>query len=90
METDETYQRFIATPSPDTWVCQINWRDNPWFPVVLEDERQKAKRSMLKDDYEHIWEGKARKVAAGAIYRHEVEHLYADGRACRVPYDPRL
>lgn len=90
METDETYQRFIATPSPDTWVCQINWRDNPWFPSVLEEERQKAKRSMLKDDYDHIWEGKARKVAAGAIYRHEVEHLYADGRACRVPYDPRL
>jgi hypothetical protein len=31
METDETYQRFIATPSPDTWVVEINWRDNPGF-----------------------------------------------------------
>ncbi len=90
METDETYQRFIATPSPDTWVCEINWRDNPWFPQVLDEERQKAKRTMGKDDYEHIWEGKARKVAAGAIYRYEIEALYADGRACGVPYDPRL
>lgn len=90
METDEVYQRFIATPSPDTWVCQVNWRDNPWFPQVLEEERQKAKRSMLAEDYAHIWEGRARRVAAGAIYRHEIEHLYADNRAGRVPYDPRI
>lgn len=90
METDETYQRFIASPSPDTWVCEINWRDNPWFPEVLNQERLKAKRSMLKEDYEHIWEGKPRKVSAGAIYRYEIEQLYADQRAVRVPYDPRL
>ncbi|WP_270175200.1 PBSX family phage terminase large subunit [Diaphorobacter sp. ED-3] len=90
METDETYQRFIASPSPDTWVCEINWRDNPWFPRVLDEERKKAKRSMLADDYAHIWEGKARRVAAGAIYRHEMEALYLDGRARDVPYDPTL
>lgn len=90
METDETYQRFIATPSDDTWVCQVNWRDNPWFPAVLNNEREKAQRSMLAEDYEHIWEGKARRVAAGAIYRHEVEALYRDFRATNVPYDPRL
>lgn len=90
METDETYQRFIATPSPDTWVCDINWRDNPWLPDVLNEERLKAKRSMLKEDYEHIWEGKARRVAAGAIYRHEIETLYLENRACAVPYDPLL
>ncbi|WEE79452.1 PBSX family phage terminase large subunit [Comamonas testosteroni] len=90
METDETYTRFISSASDDTWVCEINWRDNPWFPEVLNQERLKAKRSMLKDDYEHIWEGKPRRVAAGAIYRYEIEHLYADKRACRLPYDSRL
>ena len=90
METDETYQRFIATPSSDTWVVEINWRDNPWFPRVLDDERKKAQRTMLPDDYAHIWEGKARRVAAGAIYRHEMEALYLDGRARDVPYDPTL
>lgn len=90
METDETYQRFIASPSPDTWVIEINWRDNPWFPRVLEIEREKAKRTMLKDDYEHIWEGKARKVAAGAIYRHEMETLFMEGRSRDVPYDPTM
>ena len=90
METDETYQRFIATPSPDTWVCEINWRDNPWFPSVLDKERRKAKRSMLRDDYENIWEGRARRVSAGAIYRHEMEDIYMDNRVRDVPYDPSL
>ena len=90
MVTDETYQRFIATPSPDTWVAEVNWWDNPWFPRVLDDERRKAKRTMLPADYAHIWEGKARSVSAGAIYRHEVEALYLDNRARDVPYDPTL
>ena len=90
MATDEVYERFISTPSPDTWVCQINWRDNPWFPEVLNDERLKAKRAMLKEDYEQIWEGKARRVAEGAIYRYEIDALYADERVCAVPYDPIL
>lgn len=90
METDETYQRFIATPSEDTWLCEVNWRHNPWFPQVLDDERLRAKRTMLADDYAHIWEGKARTVAAGAIYRHEMESLFLDGRATTVPYDPTL
>ena len=90
METDEVYQRFVATPSDDTWCVEINWRDNPWFPSVLDDERKKAKRTMLPDDYAHIWEGRARRVAAGAIYRHEVEQLYLENRARDVPYDPTL
>lgn len=90
METDETYQRFISTPSPDTWVTAINWRDNPWFPRVLDEERRKAKRSMLADDYAHIWDGRPRRVSAGAIYRHEVESLYLENRARDVPYDPTL
>ena len=90
LDTDETYQRFIAAPSDDTLVIQVNWRDNPWFPDVLEQERLKARRQMLPEDYEHIWEGRVRTVAAGAIYRHELVSAIDDGRICPVPYDPRL
>lgn len=90
MDTDETYQRFIATPSQDTWVCELNWSDNPWFPEVLNQERLKAKRAMLEEDYEHIWEGRPRTVAEGAIYRHEIQAIYAENRVTRVPYDPSL
>jgi len=90
MDTDETYQRFIATPSDDTWVCEINWRDNPWLPETLNQERLKAKRSQSAVDYEHIWEGKPRTVAEGAIYQHEILSLYAESRVVGVPYDPTL
>lgn len=90
MDTDETFVRFVAGTNDDTWVCEINWRDNPWFPDVLEQERQKAERTLPKDDYEQIWEGKAKRVAAGAIYRHEIEALFADNRVADVPYDPIL
>lgn len=90
MDTDETWVRFCATPSPDTWVCEINWRDNPWFPAVLAAEREKAQAKMPADDYANIWEGKPKRVAAGAIYRHEIEALFSDGRVCNVPYDPLL
>lgn len=90
MDTDETYARFIASPSDDTWVCEVNWPDNPWFPDVLEDERQKAMRTMSAEDYQHIWEGKPRRVAEGAIYRHEIDALFSDGRVRDVPYNPEL
>ena len=33
-ESDATYQRFILHPPPDTWVQQVGWQDNPWFPDV--------------------------------------------------------
>lgn len=89
MDTDETYVRFVAYPSPDAVVIEVNWRDNPWFPDVLEQERLKAK-ARSPDDYEHIWEGKPRRVAEGAIYRHEIEAVYRDKRVCPVPYDPIL
>lgn len=91
METDETYVRFVAAgTTADTWVCEVNWRDNPWFPAVLDAERKKAKREMSDEDYQHIWEGKARTVAAGAIYRHEIIQLHAENRVRLVPYDPLL
>jgi phage terminase large subunit len=89
METDETYQRFVAHPPNDAVVIEMNWRDNPWFPEVLERERQETKRRD-PDNYDNIWEGVPRRVTEGAIYRIEIEQLYADKRARRCPYDPLL
>lgn len=90
MDTDETWLRFCVTPSDDTWICEINWPDNPWFPDVLKAEREKALRTMLKDEYDQIWEGKPKRVVAGAIYRYEIDALFESGRICNVPYDPIL
>ena len=45
-----------ATPPTNSVVVKANYSDNPWFPKILEQERQDA----LRDDpenYGHIWEG---------------------------------
>jgi phage terminase large subunit len=89
METDETYTRFVANPPADAVVVQMNWRDNPWFPEVLERERLDTKRRD-PDNYDNIWEGVPRRVSLGAIYKIEIERLYEDKRVRAVPYDPLL
>lgn len=89
METDETYQRFVVNAREDAFVCQVNYKDNPWFGAELEQERQDTMRRD-PDSYENIWEGKPKRVSEGAIYRHEITALYDDKRVRFVPYDPML
>jgi phage terminase large subunit len=51
-----TRNRFIINPPQSIAITQINWRDNPWFPAVLEEERIELE-SRDKDAYLHVWEG---------------------------------
>jgi len=89
METDETYQRFVVKAPADAFVVQMNWRDNPWWPAVLEKERQETQRRD-PDNYSNIWEGEPKRVSEGAIYRFEIERLYSEQRVRPVPYDPLM
>lgn len=89
LDTDATYQRFVEGNPTDSVVVQMNWRDNPWFPSVLEQERQDCYRTN-REDYDTIWEGKCRLAVKGAIYAEEIAEAIRDGRVCNVPYDPRL
>lgn len=90
LDTDVTWQRFVEHPPTDSVVVSVNWRDNPWFPAVLEQERLDAKARMPKVDYENIWEGKCRPAVSGAIYADEVAKAQEEGRFNLVPYDPAL
>lgn len=89
LDTDDTYVRFIVSTPPDSKVVNINYEDNPWFPDVLEMERQHCFKTN-KEDYDNIWEGKCRKSAAGAIYAGEIEAALLAGQIRPVPYDPML
>jgi phage terminase large subunit len=92
METDETYKRFVfgrPEESDDSYVVQMNWRDNPWFPAVLEKEREDT-LNRDPENYQNIWEGQPKRVAEGAIYRHEVVRMIEEKRVRPVPYDPIL
>jgi phage terminase large subunit len=40
VESDATYQRFVANPPQNAIVVKINYHDNPWFPSVLRAEME--------------------------------------------------
>jgi len=85
--SDPTYQRFIVNQDPDNLVRKISYRDNPFFPAVLEKERLK----LLSDDpeaYQHIWEGEPDIRRSGAIYAKQMAKAREEGRITIVPYDP--
>ncbi|MCK4791946.1 MAG: PBSX family phage terminase large subunit [Desulfobacteraceae bacterium] len=89
LESDETYQRLIVKPPDDCVAVKLNWRDNPWFPEVLEKERLYCKKNNPKD-YPNIWEGDCKPAVEGAIYYDEITAAQNQNRICDVPYDPFL
>ena len=87
--TDATYERFVATTRDDAIVRKVSWRDNPFFPSVLEKERQ----HMLKTDpeaYQHIWEGEFDTRYSGAVYARHIAKLHDAGRITTGLYDADL
>ena len=66
-----------------------NWRDNPLFPAVLEQERLDCLR-LQPDQYPHIWEGEYATVLVGAYFANMLAQARQDGRICRVAADPLL
>lgn len=89
LDTDETWKRFVENPPPDAVVVKLTYRDNPWFPAVLEAERLHMQRTD-PDEYEHVWEGVCHSVLPGAIYAKEVQAMIETKRIRNVPYQPGL
>ena len=78
-----------SVPPTGAVVVQANWRDNPWFPSVLEQERLDCLRDN-PDQYDHIWEGGYVTVAEGAYYAKHLAEARSQGRIGRVAADPLL
>lgn len=70
-------------------VVKSNWRDNPWFPKVLEAERLDCLRT-APDQYDHIWEGGYATVMTGAYYAQQIATMKGEGRLGRVARDPLM
>jgi phage terminase large subunit len=86
LETDETYQRFVANPPEDCITMRVNWYDNPWFPDTLRMEKD-ALKQRDEEAYNQVWEGLCRQTVDGAIFAKEMQQAEKDGRITRVPYD---
>lgn len=89
LDTDPTYHRFITNKPKDCYLCEMNWRDNPFFNDVLDQERLECKR-LYPDDYDNIWEGKCRPAVEGAIYYKQIMEAESNDRIISLPYDPML
>jgi len=85
-----THRRFRESRTdPRVKICEINWRDNPWFPSVLERTRQRDMRDR-PDQYDHIWEGAFATVFEGAYYVKELIAARDQNRIKAVSVDPLL
>uniref|UniRef100_A0A6M3LAU2 Putative terminase n=1 Tax=viral metagenome TaxID=1070528 RepID=A0A6M3LAU2_9ZZZZ len=89
LETDPTYDRFITHAPDDAIVQKINWRDNPWFNEVLNNERLYDLKHYPKD-YPNKWEGECKPAVEGAIFFDELQAMKREKRIRNVPHDPML
>jgi len=81
-----THKRFRVNKPSNMKIAEINWKDNPWFPDVLEKDRLEdlEKRPEI---YEHVWEGDFLIHIDGAYYAVEMLNAKTEGKICSVPYD---
>jgi phage terminase large subunit len=70
-------------------VVNANWKDNPKFPAVLEQERLDCLR-LQPEQYEHVWQGAYATVLEGAYYAASLALAKQEGRIGRVAADPLL
>jgi phage terminase large subunit len=78
-----------VTDDPLMRVVEMNWRDNPWFPAILERKRLKDERER-PEQYDHIWEGGFKTVYEGAYYAAGLLKAKREGRIGRVTFDPLM
>ncbi len=74
------------TPPKNSIVVSANYMSNPFFPDVLEQERQHDEMSE-PDRYAHIWLGEYEPMAIGAIWNRLVIH---QGRRETMPSMERI
>src|SRR5215471_12267608 len=85
-DDDPTYEMFVKHPPPGALVVKMTWRDNPWFPPVLEAEKEHMRR-VDADEFEHVWEGSCISLLQSAIYANELRAADREERITSVPYD---
>ena len=65
---DATWTRFVKNPPPGAWVQKVLYSDNPWFPDVLEEEREHL-QAIDPELYQHIWLGEPRTISDAQVFK---------------------
>ena len=89
LPSDAVYADYVAVQRDDTVVVQINYDENRNCPAELIALAEQMKAEDY-DQYEHIYLGRPKEIADGAIYKAEFEQIKRENRICKVPHDPNL
>ena len=68
-----TDSRFRKSPPEGSRIVELNYSDNPWFPQVLDDERENDRRRLDDATYAWIWEGAYRQTSAAQVFAEKYE-----------------
>lgn len=84
-----THKRFPLEMSDRMKVVEMNWRDNPWFPDILDRKRLRDLEER-PETYDHVWEGGFKKVTVGAYYAADLIKAETDRRIGFCVRDPNF
>ena len=79
-----THKRLRLEAPDNSRIVKVNWSDNPWFPKVLEQERQEDLKRR-PDTYGHVWEGDFLEYPEGSFFLREINKAKDEGRICKIP-----
>lgn len=79
-------REWVSHESPDLISVKMTYADNPWFPEVLRGDME-TDRLLDYDTYLNVWEGHTLKQLEGAVYKKELQKLYAQERVRNVPWE---
>lgn len=81
-----TDKRFKVDPPKNSKIVTLNWRDNPWFPAILDRQRLEDLEKR-PDAYDHIWEGDYVGLVEGSYYAKQLTAARAKGQIGRIGPD---
>ena len=84
-----TNKRFGGVTDERTKIVEMNWRDNPWFPAILDRVRLKD-QAERPGQYDHVWEGGYKTVTEGAYYADALTLAKQTNRIGEVEADPLM
>lgn len=82
-----TYQRMVVNAPSYALVKKVTWRDNPYFPTVLEQERTHMQEND-PESYDNVWEGNPKAAVEGAVFAKQIAQTEEQGRITDVPWEP--
>ena len=85
---DKLFRGEQGAPS-NSILVEANYDDNPWFPEVLDQEREDDKEQR-PDSYDHVWNGGYITAMDGAYYAKVINQAKLEGRISKVAIDPLM